>query len=150
MLTLTFDFYSSSTFVKMPMKCCVTGCDSNYKLKDSKSEYVTVYRILSGKWKYVINETTTDSVVIYLLNYNDGVLSVKASLSVSSNLSVIVCQYGLLVNIATFKLVLGDRGILDCWSKLSTMLSHLEATNKVDITFREKLANIVQSLDEMC
>ena len=31
----------------MPMKCCVTGCDSNYELKDVKSEYITVYRILS-------------------------------------------------------------------------------------------------------
>ena len=39
--------HSSSTFVKMPMKCSVIGCKSNYKLKDAKSEYVTVYRVLS-------------------------------------------------------------------------------------------------------
>ena len=34
-----------SIVVKMPMKCCVTGCESNYKRKDVKSDYV--HRILS-------------------------------------------------------------------------------------------------------
>jgi len=31
----------------MPLKCCVTGCDSNYKRKNHESDYVTVFRIQS-------------------------------------------------------------------------------------------------------
>ena len=31
----------------MPLKCCVTGCNSNYKRKTQDSDYVTVYRIRS-------------------------------------------------------------------------------------------------------
>jgi len=47
---------------------------------------------------------------------------------------------------------MGDGGTLDCWSKLSALLSHLQSTDKTaaDRCAKDKISDVVKVLSDIC
>jgi len=82
----------------------------------------------------------------------DCLPSLKTTLSVLSDLSVVVCVSGVKVDVNKFSWVLGIEGKLDCWSNFSTMLSHLQASD-VSVAAKtavDKVKNAANMLHDVC
>ena len=77
---------------------------------------------------------------------------IKASLSVTRDLSISVCIYGEKIDVIKFNWVLGDGGKLDCWSKLSALFSHLQSANSTtaDKSVKDKISDAVNVLSVIC
>jgi hypothetical protein len=100
----------------------------------------------AGPWKTV---SFDDRVVFYVLHVVNDVLSVRTSLSVMQDLSLCVSICGNKIEAKKFSWVLGGDGKLDCWSKLTTLLSHLlstDSTAAVSKDMSEKVAEAINIL----
>ena len=101
---------------------------------------------------WLFNEGTENEakcVNLYVLNVVDGVLSIKVSVQVSSDLSIIVCHKGVKFGCNKFDWVLGDSGKMDCWSKFTTLLTHLESTDEIRENKNDKILRAMAILNEL-
>jgi hypothetical protein len=120
---------------------------NNDRIANFDQLVLDIAKHIDGQWKH----TQYDNfLVLFLLHVNNGLLSVQASVTVMSDLSIVVCQSGVKIDSRKFLWILGNDVKLDCWSKLSPMLSHLSAGDPIVKSADEKIADICSILKCLC
>ena len=74
---------------------------------------------------------------------------VTVSVCVLTDLSVHVYRDGLRMNQSKLDWVLAPSGKLDCWSKLESLLSHVQSSSASDKNFSDKICDIVMLLNQL-
>jgi hypothetical protein len=117
------------------------------KLADFEQLVSTISTHVSGDWKITRYD---NCLVLYVLNITDSVLSVTANVTIMTDLSTVVCQSGARIDSCKLVWLLGDGCKLDYWSKLSSLLSHVQAVDTVDRSVDEKIGDVCVVLKDLC